>query len=65
MEDLIGKTIKVTNIDVGACPNDSRWVGHIGKVRDVTKSPWGYQIWVEGMSVSLLSESDSWEVVNG
>ena len=63
MEELIGKKIRVTSMAVGCCPNDSRWIGHEGTVERVTKSPWGYQIWVSGMSVSLLSESDSWEVI--
>ena len=60
--DLIGKTIKVLSMGE-ATEQDRRYEGHIGKVRNVTKSPWGWQIWVEGMSLAVLSEADTWEVL--
>ena len=61
--ELVGKTIRVVDIDPGTSPQDIKWIGHEGKVKSVNKSPWGYQIWVENMSVALLSESDKWEIV--
>lgn len=65
MEDLVGKTIRVLGLDCGCCPTDARWIGHTGKVTKVNQTPDGWQIWVDGMSVSLLSDCDAWEVVDG
>ena len=61
-ESLVGKTIKVL-IMGEATEQDRRYEGHIGKVLRVTQSPWGWQIWVEGMSLAVLSEADTWEVI--
>lgn len=61
-ESLVGKTIKVLSMGE-ATEQDLRYEGHIGKVLRVTQSPWGFQIWVEGMSLAVLSEADTWEVI--
>lgn len=62
MESLVGKTIKVLSMGE-ATEQDRRYEGHIGKVLRVTQSPWGFQIWLEGMSLAVLSEADTWEVI--
>ncbi len=62
VEELIGKTIKVISMGE-ATEQDRRYEGHIGKVLRVTQSPWGFQIWLEGMSLAVLSEADTWEVI--
>ena len=46
-----------------ATEQDHRYEGYIGKVLRVTQSPWGFQIWLEGMSLAVLSEADTWEVI--
>jgi hypothetical protein len=61
-EALVGKTIKVLSMGE-ADEKDRRYEGHIGKVLRVTLSPWGFQIWLEGMSLAVLSEVDTWEVI--
>lgn len=61
-EELVGKTIKVLSMGE-ATEQDRRYEGHIGKVLRVTQSPWGWQIWIEGMSLAVLSEADTWEVI--
>lgn len=62
VESLVGKTIKVLSMGE-ADEKDRRYEGHIGKVLRVTKSPWGWQLWLEGMSLAVLSEVDTWEVI--
>jgi len=62
VSDLVGKTIKVVKM-ADADERDRRYEGYVGKVSSVTESPWGWQIWIEGMSLALLSEVDTWEVL--
>lgn len=71
MDDLIGKKIKIIHIETGCAPNDKRWEGYVGRVTDVkdvpdclSGAPNTKQIWVEGMSVSVLTDVDRYEVVN-
>lgn len=62
VSDLVGKTVKVVKM-ADADERDRRYEGYVGKVSSVTESPWGWQIWIEGMSLALLSEVDTWEVL--
>ena len=64
MENLVGKKIKVIHINNGE--NDitngmdaARWDGYIGVCKHADKMG----IWLEGMSISLLPDSDEYEVV--
>lgn len=66
MDELLGKTIKVTHIEAGSMPSDKKWEGHTGKVVKVLP---GHRegtrmLQVEGMSVFLLSDVDRWEVID-
>ena len=62
-ESLVSNTTKVVSMGE-AIEQDLRYEGHIGKVLRVTQSTWGFQIWIEGMSLAVLSETDTWEVLD-
>lgn len=63
MEELVGKTVKVVKIEPGFCAADKRWEGTVGKVKKVSNTSFGYQLWIEGMPVAVLADSDEWAVV--
>lgn len=63
MDNIIGKKIKVITIG-GDYEGDRRWEGHEGVCKHVNLMPNGeYQIWLEGMSIGLLTSVDTYEVI--